>query len=107
MCVYHSSKFAMKFATKRLFVLFLLLAVAAVASCRQTDLGAGGSKVSGSARATDLGVGGIVVGKVLGGATGGLGWGIANEGKVIASTFLDAHNKLVVQARALSFAQKS
>lgn len=53
---------------------------------------------TGSARATDLGVGGIVIGKVLGGAAG---WGITNEGKVIAAAFLDAHNKLVTQARAL------
>ncbi|HOB01596.1 CsgG/HfaB family protein [Casimicrobium huifangae] len=53
---------------------------------------------TGAARATDLGVGGIVIGKVLGGAAG---WGITNEGKVIAAAFLDAHNKLVVQARAL------
>lgn len=59
---------------------------------------------TGSARATDLGVGGIVVGKVLGGAAG---WGITNEGKVIAAAFLDAHNKLVMQARALSATQKS
>ena len=59
---------------------------------------------TGSARATDLGVGGIVVGKVLGGAAG---WDITNEGKVIAAAFLDAHNKLVLQARALSAAQKS
>lgn len=34
------------------------------------------------------------------------GWGITNEGKVIAAAFLDAHNKLVFQARALSAAQK-
>lgn len=54
---------------------------------------------TGSARATDLGVGGIVIGKVIGGAAG---WGITNEGKVIAAAFLDAHNKLVTQARALS-----
>ncbi|MBP6531174.1 MAG: curli production assembly/transport component CsgG [Burkholderiales bacterium] len=53
---------------------------------------------TGSARATDIGVGGIVLGKVLGGAAG---WGITNEGKVVAAAFLDAHNKLVVQARAL------
>lgn len=53
---------------------------------------------TGSARATDLGVGGLVIGKVIGGAAG---WGITNEGKVIAAAFLDAHNKLVVQARAL------
>ncbi len=59
---------------------------------------------TGSARATDLGVGGMVIGKVLGGAAG---WGITNEGKVIAAAFLDAHNKLVFQARALSAAQKN
>jgi hypothetical protein len=53
---------------------------------------------TGSARATDLGVGGLVIGKVIGGAAG---WGITNEGKVIAAAFWDAHNKLVVQARAL------
>jgi len=53
---------------------------------------------TGSARATDLGIGGMVIGKVLGGAAG---WSITNEGKVIAAAFLDAHNKLVVQARAL------
>ncbi len=53
---------------------------------------------TGAARATDLGVGGLVIGKVLGGAAG---WGITNEGKVVAAAFLDAHNKLVVQARAL------
>lgn len=53
---------------------------------------------TGSARATDLGVGGLVLGKVVGGAAG---WGITNEGKVIAAAFLDAHNRLVSQARAL------
>ena len=58
---------------------------------------------TGSARATDLGVGGLVIGKVVGGAAG---WGITNEGKVIAAAFLDAHNKLVVQARALGVAHK-
>lgn len=58
---------------------------------------------TGSARATDLGVGGLVIGKVIGGAAG---WGITNEGKVIAAAFLDAHNKLVVQARALGVAPK-
>jgi hypothetical protein len=58
---------------------------------------------TGSARATDLGVGGLVIGKVIGGAAG---WGITNEGKVIAAAFLDAHNKLVVQARALGMTQK-
>lgn len=58
---------------------------------------------TGSARATDLGVGGLVIGKVIGGAAG---WGITNEGKVIAAAFLDAHNKLVVQARALPPAKR-
>ena len=58
---------------------------------------------TGSARATDLGMGGLVVGRLVGGAAG---WGITNEGKVIAAAFLDAHNKLVVQARALGAAQK-
>lgn len=58
---------------------------------------------TGSARATDLGVGGLVIGKVIG---GGAGWGITNEGKVIAAAFLDAHNKLVMQARPLGAAQK-
>ncbi len=53
---------------------------------------------TGSARATDLGVGGLVIGKVIGGAAG---WGITNEGKVIAAAFLDAHNKLVAQARLI------
>lgn len=53
---------------------------------------------TGAARATDLGVGGLVLGKVVGGAAG---WGITNEGKVIAAAFLDAHNRLVSQARAL------
>lgn len=53
---------------------------------------------TGSARATDLGVGGLVIGKAVGGAAG---WGITNEGKVVAAAFLDAHNKLVQQARAL------
>ena len=54
---------------------------------------------TGSARTTDLGVGGLVFGK-LGGAAGA-GWSNTNEGKVIAAAFLDAHNQLVVQARAL------
>ena len=52
-----------------------------------------------SARTTDLGVGGLVFGK-LGGAAGA-GWSNTNEGKVIAAAFLDAHNQLVVQVRAL------
>ena len=58
---------------------------------------------TGAARATDLGVGGLVIGRVLGGAAG---WGITNEGKVVAAAFLDAHNKLVAQARALPPARR-
>lgn len=54
---------------------------------------------TGSARTTDLGVGGLVLGR-LGGA-GGAGWSNTNEGKVIAAAFLDAHNQLVHQLRAL------
>ena len=54
---------------------------------------------TGSARATDLGVGGLVLGR-LGGA-GGAGWSNTNEGKVIAASFLHAHNELVHQVRAL------
>ena len=54
---------------------------------------------TGSARTTDLGVGGLVFGK-LGGAAGA-GWSNTNEGKVIAAAFLDAHNQLVAQVRAL------
>nr|WP_311223612.1 MULTISPECIES: CsgG/HfaB family protein [unclassified Acidovorax] len=54
---------------------------------------------TGAARSTDLGVGGLVFGK-LGGAAG-TGWSNTNEGKVIAAAFLDAHNQLVVQVRAL------
>jgi Curli production assembly/transport component CsgG len=53
---------------------------------------------TGSARATDLGLGGITIGKIAG---GGLGWSNTNEGKVIAAAFLDAHNKLVTQVRAM------
>ncbi|WP_280187342.1 CsgG/HfaB family protein [Delftia sp. PS-11] len=53
---------------------------------------------TGAARATDLGVGGMVLGR-LGAA--GTGWSNTNEGKVIAAAFLDAHNQLVVQVRAL------
>ncbi len=79
-------KFAMKSATKLamngLPVLFLLVAATALDSCRQSDPGDGGT----------------AVGKVPGGAAG---WGITYEGKVIAAAFLDAHNKFVVQARAL------
>lgn len=58
---------------------------------------------TGSARATDLGVGGMVLGK-LGGAAGA-GWSNTNEGKVIAAAFLDAHNQLVHQLRALQAKQ--
>lgn len=54
---------------------------------------------TGSVRVTDLGVGGLVLGR-LGGAAGA-GWSNSNEGKVVAAAFLDAHNQLVVQARAL------
>ncbi|WOI46100.1 CsgG/HfaB family protein [Acidovorax sp. BLS4] len=54
---------------------------------------------TGAARSTDLGVGGLVFGK-LGGAAGA-GWSNTNEGKVIAAAFLDAHNQLVTQVRAL------
>jgi curli biogenesis system outer membrane secretion channel CsgG len=55
---------------------------------------------TGSARATDLGLGGFMAGNL--GAGGGVGWSNTNEGKVIAAAFLDAHNKLVVQARELA-----
>lgn len=54
---------------------------------------------TGSVRVTDLGMGGLILGK-LGGAAGA-GWSNSNEGKVIAAAFLDAHNQLVAQARAL------
>lgn len=54
---------------------------------------------TGAARTTDLGVGGFVLGRLGGGA--GAGWSNTNEGKVIAAAFLDAHNELVVQVRAL------
>src|SRR5256885_15101287 len=53
---------------------------------------------TGAARTTDLGVGGMVLGR-LGAA--GAGWSNTNEGKVIAAAFLDAHNQLVHQGRAL------
>lgn len=56
---------------------------------------------TGAARATDLGVGGLVLGKLGGGGGGGAGWSNTNEGKVIAAAFLDAHNQLVYQLRAL------
>ena len=54
---------------------------------------------TGSARMTDLGLGGLAFGGM--GGAGGMGWSNTNEGKVIAAAFLDAHNKLVVQAREL------
>jgi curli biogenesis system outer membrane secretion channel CsgG len=54
---------------------------------------------TGSVRVTDLGVGGLVLGR-LGGAAGA-GWSNSNEGKVVAAAFLDAHNQLVGQVRAL------
>lgn len=54
---------------------------------------------TGSARITDFGLGGLVIGNV--GAAGSLGWSNSNEGKVIAAAFLDAHNKLVTQLRAM------
>ena len=54
---------------------------------------------TGAARTTDLGVGGFVLGKLGGGA--GAGWSNTNEGKVIAAAFLDTHNQLVMQVRAL------
>lgn len=54
---------------------------------------------TGSVKVTDVGVGGLLLGK-LGGA-GGVAWSNSNEGKVITAAFLDAHNKLVTQVRAL------
>ncbi len=54
---------------------------------------------TGAARSTDLGIGGLMLGRLGGGA--GAGWSNTNEGKVIAAAFLDAHNHLVAQARAL------
>ena len=54
---------------------------------------------TGAARTTDLGVGGLVLGRLFSAAVAG--WSNTNEGKVIAAAFLDAHNQLVVQARAL------
>ncbi|MDO8284672.1 MAG: CsgG/HfaB family protein [Rhodoferax sp.] len=57
------------------------------------------SAATGSARTTDLGLGGLAFGGM--GGAGGVGWSNTNEGKVIAAAFLDAHNKLVVQARGL------
>jgi hypothetical protein len=55
---------------------------------------------TGSARATDVGDGGLLLGR-FGGAAGA-GWSNTNEGKVIAAAFLDAHNKLVEQAKLLA-----
>ena len=54
---------------------------------------------TGSVRVTDLGMGGLMLGRAGGAA--GAGWSTSNEGKVIAAAFLDAHNKLVTQLRAL------
>jgi curli biogenesis system outer membrane secretion channel CsgG len=54
---------------------------------------------TGAARTTDLGVGGLILGKLGGG--GGAGWSNTNEGKVIAAAFLNTHNQLVHQLRAL------
>lgn len=54
---------------------------------------------TGSARSTDLGQMGAIFSRVAGGA--GAGWSNTNEGKVIAAAFLDAHNQLVGQVRAL------
>jgi len=54
---------------------------------------------TGSVRVTDLGMAGLVLGRAGGAA--GAGWSNTNEGKVIAAAFLDAHNQLVVQMRAL------
>jgi hypothetical protein len=45
-------------------------------------------------------VGGLAFG--AGGGLGGMGWSNTNEGKVIAAAFLDAHNHLVQQVRALA-----
>ncbi len=55
---------------------------------------------TGAARTTDLGIGGLAIGKT--GGAGALGWSNTNEGKVIAAAFLDAHNNLVAQARAMN-----
>ncbi|HEX7639296.1 MAG TPA: CsgG/HfaB family protein [Burkholderiaceae bacterium] len=54
---------------------------------------------TGSVRVTDLGVAGLMLGRAGGAA--GAGWSNTNEGKVIAAAFLDAHNQLVTQLRAL------
>jgi curli biogenesis system outer membrane secretion channel CsgG len=58
------------------------------------------SSATGAARTTDLGVGGLAFG--AGAGLGGMGWSNTNEGKVIAAAFLDAHNHLVQQVRALA-----
>ncbi len=55
---------------------------------------------TGSARGTDFGLGGLIAGRL--GGVGNLGWSNTNEGKIIAAAFLDAHNKLVTQVRALA-----
>src|SRR2546427_7633924 len=70
------------------------LTVTGVQTCALPILAA----ATGAARTTDLGVGGMVLGR-LGAA--GAGWSNTNEGKVIAAAFLDAHNQLVHQVRAL------
>jgi hypothetical protein len=54
---------------------------------------------TGSAKATDLGLGGFTLGKSGGAA--GAGWSNTNEAKVVVAAFLDAHNKLVTQVRAM------
>jgi len=54
---------------------------------------------TGSVRVTDLGMAGLMLGR--GGGAAGAGWSNTNEGKVIAAAFLDAHNQLVTQLRAL------
>ena len=54
---------------------------------------------TGSVRVTDLGMAGLMLGRAGGAA--GAGWSNTNEGKVIAAAFLDAHNQLVTQLRAL------
>ncbi len=55
---------------------------------------------TGSARATDFGLGGLLLGRL--GGVGALGWSNTNEGKIIAASFLDAHNQLVAQLRLLA-----
>ena len=54
---------------------------------------------TGSVEVADMGISGAMLGK-LGGAAGA-GWSNANEGKVIAAAFMDAHNQLVAQVREL------